>query len=82
VALNIDHFPAPIAEPASACPREDQIIAMTGSTNEPLERILYWIRYHQIIGFSVFYLFVEGLAADPAVVNVLRSLVGVKAWLS
>lgn len=55
---------------------------MTGSTNEPLERILYWIRYHQIIGFSVFYLFVEGLAADPAVVNVLRSLVGVKAWLS
>jgi hypothetical protein len=76
---NIHPLPAPSTGPASPCPNEPHIIAMTGSTNEPLARILSWIRYHQVIGFSVFYLFVEGMAADPAVVEVLRSLVGVKA---
>jgi hypothetical protein len=76
---NIEPLLPPSTAPESACPKDPQIIAMTGSTNEPLGRILYWMRYHQIIGFSVFYLFVEGMAADPAVVDVLRSLVGVKA---
>ena len=54
------------------------LLAMTCSTNEPLHRILQWIRYHQLIGFSLFYFFVEGKAKEPEVVDALRSLVGVK----
>ena len=71
-------IPPPNSRPEAACPSQPQLLAVTGSTNEPLHRILQWIRYHQIVGFSVFYLFVEGSASDPAVVDVLRSLVGVK----
>lgn len=74
-------IPPPSSRPEAACPSQPQILAVTGSTNEPLHRILQWIRYHQVIGFSVFYLFVEGSASDPAVVDVLRSLVGVKVRL-
>ena len=68
----------PETDPSAACHDETMRLAVTGTTNEPLHRILPWIRYHQLIGFSLFYLFAEGSAQDPAVVNVLRSLVGVK----
>lgn len=60
------------------CPAPFPLLAITCSTNEPLPRILQWIRYHQLLGFSLFYFFVEGHAQDPEVVNVLRALVGVK----
>lgn len=60
------------------CPAGMPLLAITCSTNEPLYRILQWIRYHQLIGFSLFYFFVEGKAKEPEVVDALRSLVGVK----
>jgi hypothetical protein len=60
------------------CADDPVRLAITCSTNEPLQRILQWMRYHQMIGFSLFYLFVEGHAEDDAVVDVLRQLVGVK----
>lgn len=60
------------------CPASMPLLAITCSTNEPLYRILQWIRYHQLIGFSLFYFFVEGKATEPEVVDALRSLVGVK----
>ena len=58
------------------------LLAITCSTNEPLYRILQWIRYHQMIGFSLFYFFVEGKASEPEVVDALRQLVGVKVLLT
>lgn len=74
----VPSMPTPSTVPEAGCPTEPQILAVACSTNEPLHRILPWIRYHQLIGFSLFYFFVEGTAKDPAVVDVLRSLVGVK----
>lgn len=68
---------APAGRP-QPCPFRTPLLAMTCSTNEPLPRLLQWIRYHQVIGFSVFYFFVEGAAEKPEVVGVLRTLVGVK----
>jgi hypothetical protein len=62
----------------SWCPAGMPLLAITCSTNEPLPRILQWIRYHQLVGFSLFYFFVEGKANEPEVVDVLRTLVGVK----
>jgi hypothetical protein len=63
------------------CPAGMPLLAITCSTNEPLHRILQWIRYHQLIGFSLFYFFVEGKASEPEVVDALRQLVGVKVWV-
>lgn len=60
------------------CPARMPPLAITCSTNEPLPRILQWIRYHQLLGFSLFYFFVEGHAQEPEVVDALRALVGVK----
>lgn len=64
------------------CPTRLPLLAITCSTNEPLPRIMQWIRYHQLLGFSLFYFFVEGHAQDPEVVDALRELVGVKVWLA
>jgi hypothetical protein len=75
-------MPPPSTAPDAACSKNPMLLAVTCSTNEPLHRILQWIRYHQLVGFSLFYVFVEGSAKDPAVVDILRSLVGVKVCSS
>lgn len=64
------------------CPAHLPLLAITCSTNEPLPRIMQWIRYHQLLGFSLFYFFVEGHAQDPDVVDALRALVGVKVSIA
>ncbi|XP_062230558.1 glycosyltransferase-like KOBITO 1 [Phragmites australis] len=53
-------------------------ICITGSTSAGLHQILPWLYYHKVIGVSHFILFVEGVAAKPAVTSVLESIRGVK----
>lgn len=77
--FKISHEGSP-GEQRTWCPTRLPLLAITCSTNEPLPRIMQWIRYHQLLGFSLFYFFVEGHAQDPEVVDALRELVGVKVW--
>lgn len=53
-------------------------ICITTSTSAGLDQILPWLFYHQVIGVSNFFLFVEGKAASPNVSAVLSSIPGVK----
>eukprot|EP00250_Pteridium_aquilinum_P010219 c19222_g1_i1 orf=711-1865(-) len=53
-------------------------ICITTSTSAGLEQILPWLFYHQVIGVTNFFLFVEGKAATTNVSAVLRSIPGVK----
>ena len=46
-------------------------------TSEPYEQIRVWLQYHQSIGVSIFYLFVDGQAARPEVQAQLSLLPGV-----
>lgn len=49
-------------------------ICITTSTSAGLEQILPWLFYHQVIGVTNFFLFVEGKAATTDVSAVLRSI--------
>eukprot|EP00897_Mesotaenium_endlicherianum_P002888 jgi/Mesen1/2627/ME000166S01755 len=53
-------------------------VCITTTTAASLDQILPWLFYHQIIGVSTFFLFVEGAAASPNSTAVLRSIPGVK----
>ncbi|KAL9237937.1 hypothetical protein vseg_012428 [Gypsophila vaccaria] len=53
-------------------------ICITTSTSAGLEQVLPWIFYHKVIGFTNFFLFVEGKAASRNVSKVLESIEGVK----
>ncbi|KAI5056586.1 hypothetical protein GOP47_0028404 [Adiantum capillus-veneris] len=53
-------------------------ICITTSTSAGLEQILPWLFYHQVIGVTNFFLFVEGTAASANVSAALKSLPGVK----
>lgn len=53
-------------------------ICITTSTSAGLEQILPWLFYHQVIGVTNFFLFVEGKAATTDVSAVLRSIPGVE----
>ena len=52
----------------------DLQIRITTSTSANLEQILPWMIYHKTIGFSTFFLFVDGKAASPEVTKVLESI--------
>ncbi|MCO5613351.1 hypothetical protein L7F22_067627 [Adiantum nelumboides] len=53
-------------------------ICITTSTSAGLDQILPWLFYHQVIGVTNFFLFVEGKAAAANVSAVLSSIPGVK----
>eukprot|EP00250_Pteridium_aquilinum_P005430 c15520_g1_i1 orf=587-2152(-) len=53
-------------------------ICITTSTSAGLDQILPWLFYHQVIGVTNFFLFVEGKAASRNVTTVLASIPGVK----
>ncbi|KAI5080090.1 hypothetical protein GOP47_0005569 [Adiantum capillus-veneris] len=53
-------------------------ICITTSTAGGLDQILPWLFYHQVIGVTNFFLFVEGKAASVNVSAVLSSIPGVK----
>ena len=46
-------------------------------TSESYEQIRIWLQYHQSVGVSIFYLFVDGQAARPEVQAQLAVLPGV-----
>ena len=48
-----------------------------GMTSESYQQIRIWLQYHQSIGVSIFYLFVDGQAARPEVQAQLATLPGV-----
>ncbi|CAO2822273.1 unnamed protein product [Amaranthus hypochondriacus] len=50
---------------------------ITTTTSAGLEQILPWIFYHKVIGFTNFFLFVEGKAASLYTSRVLESIPGV-----
>ena len=39
------------------------------TTSESFAQIKLWVNYHQVLGVSVFYLFVDGQAARPEVIS-------------
>lgn len=53
-------------------------IAFIVTTAESVTQIRVWLAYHRAIGVSLFYLFVEGNAATPESMAVLRAEEGVK----
>ena len=52
-------------------------LAFVGMTSEGYDQIRVWHQYHQSIGVSIFYLFVDGQAAHPEVQARLALLPGV-----
>ena len=52
-------------------------LAFVGMTSESYQQIRIWMQYHQTIGVSLFYLFVDGQAAHPDVQAQLAALPGV-----
>lgn len=52
-------------------------LAFITTTSEPYDQIRLWYEYHRSVGVSLFYLFVDGAAASPAVSARLRRLPGV-----
>lgn len=52
-------------------------LAFVGMTSESYQQIRIWMQYHQSIGVSIFYLFVDGQAAHPEVQAQLAVLPGV-----
>ncbi len=52
-------------------------LAFVGMTSESYEQIRVWLQYHQSVGVSLFYLFVDGQAARPEVQAQLTLLPGV-----
>lgn len=69
---------ASAAGAAEPCPVRTPLLAITCTTNEPLPRLLQWIRYHQQLGFALFYFFIDDSEARPQAVHELRQLAGVK----
>ena len=51
--------------------------AFVGMTSESYDQIRVWLQYHQTLGVSLFYLFVDGQAARPDVQAQLMLLPGV-----
>lgn len=52
-------------------------LAFVGMTSESYDQIRVWLQYHQSVGVSIFYLFVDGQAARPEVQAQLALLPGV-----
>ncbi len=52
-------------------------LAFVGMTSESYDQIRVWLQYHQTLGVSLFYLFVDGQAARPEVQAQLLLLPGV-----
>ncbi len=52
-------------------------LAFVGMTAESYDQIRVWLQYHQTLGVSLFYLFVDGQAARPEVQAQLLLLPGV-----
>ncbi|KAH7299236.1 hypothetical protein KP509_24G001800 [Ceratopteris richardii] len=53
-------------------------ICASTSTSAGLDQILPWLFYHQVIGVTNFFLFVEGKAASPNVSAILSNIPGVQ----
>ena len=42
-------------------------VAFVVTTSDSYQQISLWVKYHQSLGVSIFYLFVNGQAAQPEV---------------
>ena len=42
-------------------------VAFVVTTSDSYQQISLWVNYHQVLGVSIFYLFVNGQAAQPEV---------------
>ena len=58
----------------------DLKVMISTTTSDPLGKILDWAEYHRLIGVDAFYIFVEGAAAAPEVVDKLRKFPGMLVW--
>jgi hypothetical protein len=62
-------------------PQQEALKVMISTTTaDSLEKILDWAQYHRLIGVDYFFIFVEGKAAAPEVVEELRKFPGMKVW--
>ena len=59
---------------------EDLRVMISTTTADSLGKILDWVDYHKLVGVDDFFVFVEGNAAAPEVVEALRAAGGVRVW--
>ena len=58
----------------------DLRVMISTTTADSLGKILDWVDYHKLVGVDDFFVFVEGRAAAPEVVEALRAAGGVRVW--
>ena len=59
---------------------EDLRVMISTTTADSLGKILDWVDYHKLMGVDDFFVFVEGKASAPEVVEALRLESGVRVW--
>jgi len=72
--LGADFEPALEASASTDLPK----VAFMTTTADKFRQIQLWTQYHRALGVSLFYLFVDGQAAQPDVMEQLRKLPGVR----
>jgi hypothetical protein len=59
---------------------ENLRVMISTTTADSLGKIIDWVDYHKLIGVDDFFIFVEGKAAAPEVVEALHEIPGVRIW--